>query len=90
MTLEWFQKESSKVYTLRENDVSEYSYVVLEINGAVSVYDGLEYVGDILQAPHDLSLADGSFRRFVDALAKQLGFQVKPEPGMPHCFRMVE
>lgn len=61
-------------------------YVVLEDDGAVAVYDGVDYLGDIKSAPPNLKTQDGSFVLFVNALAGKYELSVKPMPEWPHCF----
>lgn len=59
--------------------------VVLEDDGAVAVYDGVDYLQDIENAPRDLRVENGSFRRFVEVLAKECGLSIKTME-WSHCF----
>lgn len=94
MIQEWYVGEAPQLPTwfrVLHSDVEEGNYIVLERSGEVSVYDGSEYNGPLADAPRNLKIQDGSFRRFVEDLASELGFQVELEPGdLGHfCIRLV-
>ena len=61
-------------------------YIILEYDGSVWVWGE----GHINDTPTNLKVEDGSFRRFVEALAKEHGFSIaESAPDWPHCFELV-
>lgn len=65
--------------------------IFLAHTGHVSVCDGVDYLGDLFNQPTDLRVEDGSFRRFVEEKATEVGLVAKLAVyEWEHCFTLEE